>query len=363
MGKDLLDDAYGRFQEIPLALARAGHEVHGLCASYRPRPEGERVVGERGAAVSWRALNVPAVSPRALLAWISRAGKMATELRPDVIWACSDSFHAALGARLERRLGIPCVVDLYDNFESYGANRIPGVTPLLKRAVRAAAGVTCVSGALERLVRQRYGRDGPTLVLENGVSSDFAPQDRLACRARFRLPPEARIVGTAGALGAERDIETLFAAFHGLAARDAGLYLLLAGRVLGGTRIPAHPRIVYLGERPLRDVPMVIGAMDVCVVCNKRSTFGDYCFPQKLYEIVACGVPPLVADTGGVAPLLAATPANRYEPESAASLAAGIERLLRSPAMPAFKARGWAEHAASLSAFFERVRAAHLSGA
>ena len=40
MGKDLLDDAYGRFYELPLELAALGHEVRGVCASYRRREEG-----------------------------------------------------------------------------------------------------------------------------------------------------------------------------------------------------------------------------------------------------------------------------------------------------------------------------------
>jgi hypothetical protein len=40
MGKDLLDDRFGRFWELPLELARLGHEVRGLALSYRRRPGG-----------------------------------------------------------------------------------------------------------------------------------------------------------------------------------------------------------------------------------------------------------------------------------------------------------------------------------
>ena len=41
MGKDLLDDRFGRFRELPLELARLGHQVHGLCLSYRARNEAQ----------------------------------------------------------------------------------------------------------------------------------------------------------------------------------------------------------------------------------------------------------------------------------------------------------------------------------
>jgi len=40
MNRDLIEDWYGRFQELPLALAASGHEVTGLCLIYWHRKEG-----------------------------------------------------------------------------------------------------------------------------------------------------------------------------------------------------------------------------------------------------------------------------------------------------------------------------------
>lgn len=40
MNKDFIHDRYGRFRELPLALASAGHDVEGICFIYRPRNEG-----------------------------------------------------------------------------------------------------------------------------------------------------------------------------------------------------------------------------------------------------------------------------------------------------------------------------------
>lgn len=350
MGKDLLDDSYGRFYELPLELARLGHEVQGVCASYRRRRE-----GEYDGDVSWLAVNVSPLAPWSLYGWFDAVARRRREFRPDVVWACSDSFHAILGVRCQRRSGVPCVVDLYDNFESYLGTAIPGVRPWYRASVRQAAGVSCVSRPLERYVRESYRVTGETLVLENGVSPQFRPLDRLACRRRFALPPSARIIGTAGTLDTERGIEALFEAFLQLAGKRSDLHLLLAGRVGPGVRIPAHERIVHLGQLPLGEVPHVIGAMDVAVICNKRSAFGEYCFPQKLYEVIACGVPPLVANTAGVAELLEPFARNRYEPESVASLVQGIEALLAEPAVPAVSPVSWKQHGAALSAFLARI--------
>lgn len=349
MGKDLLDDAYGRFYELPLELARLGHEVQGLCASYRRRRE-----GVYDGPVAWLSVNVPPLAPWALYRWSAAIERRARAFKPDVVWACSDSFHAILGVRLQRRSGVPCVVDLYDNFESYLGSAIPGVRPLFRSSVSRAAALTCVSRALERHVRERYRVQGQTMVLENGISPEFRPLDRRECRRRLGLPLAARIIGTAGAIDRSRGVEALFRAFLQLAGRRQDLYLLLAGRVGRTMRIPPHERIVHLGQLPLAEVPAVIGAMDVSVICNKRSAFGEYCFPQKLYEVIACGVPPLVANTAGVAELLAASPRNRYEPESVPSLMQGVETLLAEPVLPAIRPVAWREHGARLAAFLAR---------
>src|SRR5688572_17873911 len=203
MGKDLLDDAYGRFYELPLELAALGHEVRGVCASYRPRQEGLFKRSHGSAEVAWHAVNVRPFAPWTLYRWTRAIEGQMRSFEPEVVWACSDSFHAIVGAGCQIRRGVPCVVDLYDNFESYLGTAIPGVRPWFRSRVRRAAGVTCVSRPLERLVRAGYGVQGRTMVLENGVSPEFRPLDRLACRARFGLPPAAQIIGTAGALDPE----------------------------------------------------------------------------------------------------------------------------------------------------------------
>lgn len=362
MGKDLIDDAYGRFYELPLALAQLGHEVQGVCASYRPRGDGVSRSRRGDAEVRWHSCDVRPFAPWSIHRWTQAVAGRVRAFKPDIVWACSDAFHAIVGVRAQRRSGIPCVVDLYDNFEGYLGTAIPGVRPWYRRSVRQAAGVTCVSRALERYVVEKYGVRGETAVLENGIGPQFRPLERLACRERLGLPPSARVIGTAGALDRDRGIEALFSAFLEIAGRRRDLYLLLAGRVGRTTRIPSHERIVYVGQLPLADVPCVIGAMDVSVVCNKRSAFGEYCFPQKLYEILACGVPPLVANTAGVAALLEAAPGNRYEAESVPSLVQGIETLLARPTVPPIRPVAWSEHGVSLARFLTRVASLSAAG-
>jgi glycosyltransferase involved in cell wall biosynthesis len=319
------------------------------------RREGEFKASRAGGEVSWQARNVRPFSPASLYGWLRAAQDTVRSFRPDVVWACSDSFHAIVGVHVQRHGDVPCVTDLYDNFESYPGSRVPGVRALFRSAVKRAAGVTCVSDALQRYVRVTCRADGPMVVLENGVTPQFRPLDQAACRRLLGLPASAAIIGAAGAINASRDIGTLFAVFLRLAEHRPDLHLVLAGPIGRGTRIPSHERIVYLGQRPLSDIPFVICAMNLSVICNKRSPFGEYCFPQKLYETIACGVPPLVANTSGVEEMLRASPMNRYEPESMVSLQEGVERLLAKPVLPAIHAKSWSEHGTALSSLLESV--------
>jgi len=57
MHKDLIDDRFGRFREIPLALAQMRHQVKGLCLSYQEKNEGWLKDGP----VLWKSINAGAL--------------------------------------------------------------------------------------------------------------------------------------------------------------------------------------------------------------------------------------------------------------------------------------------------------------
>jgi len=355
-GKDLIDDRFGRLRELALGLAAQGHEVVGVCLSYRPRSEGLRVDREGQLAVGWHSLNLGRCLLPALYRYLRLLDGLASEFRPDLIWACSDAFHAVLGRLVGRRLSLPYVVDLYDNFESFRATRVSGITPVFRRAVRGADGVSCSSEPLARRVVHTLGFDGPVEVVQNAVRSDlFHPRDRDTCRGELGLPQGARIVGTAGALNRRRGVETLFRAFEQLAAQDDELYLAVAGPKGRGLRMPAHPRVRDLGVLPLAAVPRLLNALDVAVICNRDSAFGRYCFPQKLYEIVACDVPLVAARVGVMKELLAGCERCSYEPQNVGSLAEALRAQLAHPSLPSLSVPSWTDLSVTLGSLLQRV--------
>lgn len=358
MGKDLVDECFGRFRELPLELAKLGHEVEGICLSYRPRAEGllTDCGNNAGVQVPWHSMNLGRLIIPGLYSYQLQAKRIARQFKPDCIWACSDALHAIFGVFLAKHLNTRCVVDLYDNFEAFGATRIPGVLSLFKNAVKNADGVTCISKALAEHVAQNYHRKGLTMVLENAVRKDlFYPQDRRTCRRHLGLPENVKIIGTAGALYHKRGIKALFRGFELLAAEDENLHLAVAGHRDRRNQLPNGSRVHDLGVLPLEKVPLLFNALDVAVIYNRDSSFGRYCFPQKAYEVIACGTPLVAAAVGSMKGLLDGHPEWLYEPESPQSCAQVLRSQLNKPTPLDLAAPSWTDFSKRLETFLVRI--------
>jgi glycosyltransferase involved in cell wall biosynthesis len=358
MGKDLLDDRFGRFWELPLELARRGHEVEGISLSYRTKLEGSctPAIDSGNGNITWHPVNLlngPWPVPRK---YFRLARQLLTDFHPEVVWACSDAYHAIFGYRLSQECRAKCVIDLYDNFETFSGTKLPPILPLFKQAVRSADGVTCFSQRLAQRIIQTYPRVKPTAVIENGANPEwFFPQERTLCRQRLGLSEDAIIIGTAGALYRSRDIHSLFRAFEMLATENSRLHLAVAGPREGGLRIPDGPRVHDLQTLPHEQVPTFINSLNLAVICYRDSAQGRYSFPQKAYEILACRVPLIAASVGTMQDLLKDQPNCLFEPGKPASLAAAVRSQLQSPVHLDIPVPTWAALAKQLEGFFEQI--------
>ena len=352
--RDLIDDRFGRLRELPLVLAAVGHDVAGICLSYRPRDEGRRDDVEGNSKVAWHVLNVKRLLPWGSTSYWRTIDAIGRDFRPDLIWACSDALHAILGVRIAKRLKASLVIDLYDNFESFPATRFPGVTAAFRWALRCADGITCVSGPLARYVRETSSCKAPIEVIENAVPKGlFRPLDQANCRRELGLPADGLLIGTAGAISKSRGIETLFKAFEILAQERPDIHLVLAGACDKGLTLPQNPRAHYLGMLPPKMVPAFLSTLNISVICNRESAFGKYCFPQKFYESIACGVPVVAAGTGVMRELLKDTPEHLYKPENVSDLVAVLRRQIDNPVASPLEAPTWTTQGSRLEDFFQ----------
>ncbi len=350
MRKDVIVDRYGRLYELPLALARLGHEVRVICLNYRGVAAPFDAIDTRGTGrLHWQSCDLGRLLLPGLLRYRRTVLKVLDEFAPKLVLGGSDSLHVAMTRHFARAAGLPYAVDLYDNYASFGLTQLPGLHQAYRRAVADANAVTCVSEPLRAMVESSYAPRGSVTTLESTINRDlFFPRARSESRERLGLPLNARLIGTAGALDASRGIASLYRAYEQLRARHADLHLVLAGSRDGAEALPAAPGIIHLGELSHERIPDLFSALDVAVICMRDTAFGRYAFPQKAYEIIACQTPVVAARVGALSSLLREQANSLYDVDNVASLSQCIAAQLANPTPCTVVPPDWAAQALRL---------------
>ncbi|HEX7339331.1 MAG TPA: glycosyltransferase family 4 protein [Rhodanobacteraceae bacterium] len=343
MGKDVIDDRYGRLYEIPRQLAMLGHDVRGFCLAYQGQADGIWEHDALPGRLRWQSRSLGRTRLPVLLTYSHELRKALQAFAPDIVIAASDIPHIVLGKRLANRLGVPFVADLYDNFEGFGQARIPGMVTALRRAVRRADLTTTTSQPLANYVRDHYHVRGQVVAMPSTIDKAvFHQRDKAACRAALGLPQDAVLVGTAGGLLESRGIGTLYTAWPIIADQHDNIHLVLAGPTDGHCPPPTGMRVHYLGMLSHAHVAKLFGALDVGVIYLRDTPFGRFCFPQKAYEMMACGLPFIATAVGVMPHLLAARRACLYREDDVEALVKALATCLASPNLHANVVTDWA---------------------
>lgn len=343
MGKDVILDRYARLYEIPYQLAQLGHDVRGFCLSYQGHDEGQWEHEAAPGNLGWESHSLGRLYLPALVCYPWHLLQRLRDYVPDVLIGASDIPHIALSGWLAKRLGIPYAADLYDNFEGFGQARIPGMVTVLRHAVRNAGLVTTTSEPLKDLVLETYGARGEVIAIPSTVDkSIFRPMDRMACRRALNLPERAHLVGTAGGLHRDKGVGTLYDAWQVIADKYPDSHLVLAGPADPAFPPPTGERIHYLGQLPHARTAELFNALDVGVIYLRDTPFGRYCFPQKAYEMLACGLPIASARIGVMPQLLASVPIGLYRADDTNDLARAVLSQLGDPKPAQVSIDDWA---------------------
>src|SRR5690606_30333030 len=169
---------------------------------------------------------------------------------------------------------------------------------------------------------------------------------------QFKLPVNARLIGSAGGLSADKGILPLYQAFEGLSKQDPDLHLVLAGQIDPTCPPPAGDRVHYLGKLSHSQVAELFCALDVAVVYLRDTPYGRFSFPQKAFEVSACGVSMAIARVGAMEAVFKKSGAALYEPDNAESLAASVKDLLSQPRKVEMKIMDWADQATVLEQYY-----------
>jgi glycosyltransferase involved in cell wall biosynthesis len=328
MSKDVIIDRYARLYEIPHQLAKLGHLVYGYCLSYQNAPKGLWIHETNPGQLIWKSYPI---WPNGLNYWPTMLRELSA-FQPNLIIGASDIPHVALAAQLSRKLDVPYLIDLYDNFEGFGQARIPGMKKLLRNAVHTAPLVTTTSQALADFVLESYKAKGTVLSMPSTIDHNtFYKQNQTQCRKSLGLPIDAKLIGTAGGLYADKGIDTLYSTWKRLATQYDNLHLVLAGPTDPNCRPPNHERVHYLGLLPHHQIATLFNSLNVGIIYLRDTVFGRYCFPQKAYEMAACGTPIVAGHVGAMRNLLANIEEALYQPDNIHDLIRAITFQLHNP--------------------------------
>ncbi len=252
-------------------------------------------------------------------------------------------FWAPLARALTQQFGWRVVYDCLDEHSAFPANRPEALLAAEAEIVDAADLVLATSGPLlERLRRVRpdarlLGNAADAELF--GALPDPAPE------------PGRLTVGYAGAVDDWFDYDLLSETARLRPAWRFEIVGGVEGRPPGASRFPEN--VVFLGERPYREMPAIRGRFDVEVIPFRLSELTHATDPVKLYEALAAGRGVVATPMRALAPLaerdlvrFAANPED-FVREIASAAAAGADEIARRRAFA--RENTWDARAGELS--------------
>jgi glycosyltransferase involved in cell wall biosynthesis len=280
--KDISREEVGRPYCLFAALSGVGHSVSFLLGDYTERAFFDV---ERGPIQ----FKIRPLSKARILSFRRTIEEELTSGGYDLLIAEGDPLFALLARGPCRRTGVPLVYDLMDNYETYDIYQLPLFGRCDRGLVRDADLVVCVTEALREKIVPWRRED--VYVVGNGVNTEqFQPMDKRECRMSLSLPESAILIGYFGYLVDYKGIDLLLQAHEILKGGGFPSTLLLAGDRNRAVRLPGED-VLYQGLVSQSEIPRYINACDAVVVPSPSNAYTDYCFPLKVLEGIACGVP------------------------------------------------------------------------
>lgn len=205
---------------------------------------------------------------------------------------------------IARRRKLPIILEINDSATVYRVRPLffQRLAMAIERWVfRRANGLVFVSGIFRDRAIAAHGRIAAAIVTPNAANIDkfsFTAEQRAAARAQWKLDGHV-VCGYLGAFLPWHGIDQFVRAIADQLSAAPHLKLLLVGdgpifddlKQFIVTR-GLDQQVVMTGRVPHDAVPGLLAAMDMAILPSA----GDYTSPVKLFEFMACGIPPIAPD-------------------------------------------------------------------
>ena len=223
-------------------------------------------------------------------------------------------------------------------------------------AIGRANRIVTVSNDARRQIAAAFGlREESITVVSEGPDAGFVPRHDDAAvdavRARYALPPAARLILYVGGISPHKNLHALLraAAIVSENERD-GWHVVLVGDYKGDSFLGCYTelvelarslavdeRITFTGFVPDEDLALLYNAATMLVLPSKGEGFG-----LPVVEAMACGLPVTASDRNSLPEVLDGS-GLLFDPDSHQAIATAILRLLREPDLRAdLRTRGLA---------------------
>jgi glycosyltransferase involved in cell wall biosynthesis len=255
-------------------------------------------------AIELPCTSVPFI-PESRAAWGPRRRDLAalTAFNPDVVHVATEFAVGWSGRRFARGHGVPLITSSHSDFpaffESWGLGFLEPLTWTWMRACHGDALLTlCPSRSYIQRLRA-HGFQGDLRLWPRGVDAErFNPAHR-AVATRGELAPGADcILVFVGRIAPEKRVDLLVEAFEKIkraTKRTVNLVVVGTGPSLSRLRARAPAGVSFTGYLEGAELSRAYAAADIFLFPSDTETFGNV-----VLEAMASGLPPIVADRGGV---------------------------------------------------------------
>ena len=336
--RDLIERPYGRFYHIPKLLSERGHEVHLLLGSHVNEPA-QKISDGNFTIYSYQ------IFPW-ILEYYRFAKSLVLSIRPDVIVGFSDTWYGIFAVRLAKHAQCACLIDAYDNYESY----MPWAKPLhwlWRRSLAKSNLITAAGPRLLTKLTKTCGGEGGSII-PMAADDIFKPMNKPYCRQKLGLPVDTKVIGYCGSAVKSRGIKKFLPVMEGFKTRFPEIVFLFSGRRDSSLSLPANA--IHIGYIDDDLMPYLVNAMDATIAINLRSAFGEASYPAKIYESLACGVPVFASRTEATEWILADNQDFLFDIHHPEELVEKLNQIINKPIQRIPKKERWPE----ISVTFER---------
>lgn len=285
--------------------------------------------------------------------------------KPDIVHAHHPFLLGDTALRYAATKNAPVIFTHHTRYEDY-THYVPFDSPALKEmAINLSThfanlcdGVIAPSESLARLIKRR-GVEVPIRVVPTGIDvKSFAAADGTGFRRKFKLPPDAFVVGHVGRLAPEKNLEFLGQSVAQFLRHAPAAYFLVVGSGPSDEKLREifaangiTERLILTGKQTGRALAEAYNAMDAFVFASFTETQG-----MVLAEAMAAGLPVVALNASGVREVMR-DGANGYMLEKSASprrFAATLEKLHGDPALR----QRFSDEACRTAELFSRERCA-----